>query len=67
MVHCKMVHCWLKSGTRADADSSSKSCGWGLLLRRNRPIDLKVGLRTGGGFAQYLPPFDSDTSSVRDY
>ena len=29
-----------------------------------KPIDLKVGLCTGGGFAQYLPPFDSD--SVRD-
>ena len=38
----------LKSGTRAAADSSSKSCGWGLLLRRNRPVDLKVGLCTGG-------------------
>ena len=44
--------------------SSRKSCGWGLLLRRNRLIDLKVGLCTSGGFAQYLPPFDSD--SVRD-
>ena len=53
----------LKSGTRAAADSSSESCGWGLLLRRNRPIDLKVGLCTGGGFAQYLPPFDSDSVS----
>ena len=39
----------------------------GLLLRRNRPIDLKVGLCRDGGFAQYLPPFDSDIISVRDY
>ena len=45
----------LKSGTRAAADSSSKSwTGWGLLLRRNRPIiggaptSIKVGLCTGG-------------------
>ena len=39
------------------------SAGSGRLLR---PIDLKVGLCTDGGFAQYLrvPPFDSD--SVRD-
>ena len=75
-LHCHVARCIeraaargrveavLKSGTRAAADSSSKPCGWGLLLRRNRPIDLKVGLCTRGGFAQCLPPFDSD--SVRD-
>ena len=54
----------LKSGARTAAGSSSKPRGWGLLLRRNRPTDLKVTLCTGGGFAQYLSPFDSD--SVRD-
>ena len=30
-----------------------KSCGWGLLLRRNRPIDLKVGICTNYGFIIY--------------
>ena len=59
-----LISVQLRSAAERMREFSRGTCGWGLLLRRNRPVDLKVGLCTGGGFAQYLPPFDSD--SVRD-
>ena len=47
----------LKSATRAAVDSPSKSCEWGLLLRREtgRSTSIKVGLCEGGWVTSALP------------